>query len=80
MDQLTEGRTLQIEKAVKGQLDSEVLTILVPEKSLAVLEASLQHGLQDVVQLKITTSGYFHPCSKHGGKARTCQHKQDQNV
>lgn len=32
-DQLTEGRTLQIENAVEDQLDSAVLTAFLPENS-----------------------------------------------
>lgn len=32
-DQLTEGRTLQIENAVEDQLDFAVLTVFLPENS-----------------------------------------------
>lgn len=84
MNHLTEGiEKIEIEIAIKDELGSSVLTVLLPENASAVLEAFLQQELQDVFELKQQLQVIFTPVQNTGKRQRlanlnmtkTCEEK-----
>lgn len=80
---------IEVGIGIKDELGFSALTVMLPEKPQLYWKLFSSKDFKMCLSSsnnfrlfspQATTSGYFHPCSKHWEKARTCQLKHDQNT